>query len=422
MPRGLRYADGDVSPDGSTILCVQEQPRRRAPRPSTRSCGWRPTSRASPTPSSTAPTSCRRLAGAPTGRRGRGSSGTIPTCRGTRPGSSCRDGPRGRSSRAARRASRSARRPGRRTGRCGSAVTAAGSGACTAGPPRPVSSRWPSSAWTSASRTGCSASRASRSSRAGASAFVVTDEGLQQLGVLERDGGITMLDLPHTSFESLRAAGTDLLFIGASPTAEAHVVTVAVATRRAAARRSPSCRRATSASTSAWFSSPEPLDFPTADGATAHALVYWPRNPTVEAPAGRAPAAARDDPRRADRRRPGHAAARRAVLDEPRVRRRRRQLPRLDGLRAGLPRPAAGAVGRRRRRGLRRGRPLPRRARRRRPRSAVHPRRLGRRLHGARRARLRGRVLGRDELLRRRRPRPRWRPTPTSSRAATSTV
>ena len=24
IPRGLRYADGDVSPDGSTILCVQE--------------------------------------------------------------------------------------------------------------------------------------------------------------------------------------------------------------------------------------------------------------------------------------------------------------------------------------------------------------------------------------------------------------
>ena len=37
-------------------------------------------------------------------------------------------------------------------------------------------------------------------------AFVVTDEGLQQLGVLERDGAITMLDLPHTSFESLRGA------------------------------------------------------------------------------------------------------------------------------------------------------------------------------------------------------------------------
>ena len=31
-------------------------------------------------------------------------------------------------------------------------------------------------------------------------AFVVDEEGMQQLGILERDGGITMLELPHTSF------------------------------------------------------------------------------------------------------------------------------------------------------------------------------------------------------------------------------
>jgi dipeptidyl aminopeptidase/acylaminoacyl peptidase len=39
----------------------------------------------------------------------------------------------------------------------------------------------------------------------------------------------------------------------------------------------------------AWFSSPDPIDFPTADGAIAHALVYWPRNPDVEAPADERP-------------------------------------------------------------------------------------------------------------------------------------
>ena len=38
-----------------------------------------------------------------------------------------------------------------------------------------------------------------------------------------------------------------------------------------------------------WFSTPDPVDFPTADGTTAHALVYWPRNPTVEVADGARP-------------------------------------------------------------------------------------------------------------------------------------
>ena len=119
-------------------------------------------------------------------------------------------------------------------------------------------------------------------------AFVVTDEGLEQLGVLERDGGITMLDVPHTSFTSLRAQGTDLLFIGASPTSEAHVVSVAVDTPRGGPPVALVPPRDLGLDP-AWFAAPEPLDFPTADGATAHALVYWPRNPDVEAPAGERP-------------------------------------------------------------------------------------------------------------------------------------
>jgi len=119
-------------------------------------------------------------------------------------------------------------------------------------------------------------------------AFVLTDEGLQQLGVLERDGAITMLDLPHTSFESLRGHGTDVLFIGASPTAEAHVVTVPLDTPRGG----PPVRVVPPRDLGldpGWFSSPDPIDFPTGDGELAHALVYWPRNPTAEAPAGERP-------------------------------------------------------------------------------------------------------------------------------------
>ena len=38
-----------------------------------------------------------------------------------------------------------------------------------------------------------------------------------------------------------------------------------------------------------WFSTPEPVEFPTAGGATAHALLYRPRNPDVTGPDGDRP-------------------------------------------------------------------------------------------------------------------------------------
>ena len=110
-------------------------------------------------------------------------------------------------------------------------------------------------------------------------AFVVNDEGLQQLGVLERDGGITMLDVPHTSFESLRSRGSDLLFIGSSPTTEPHVVRARGDLPPAGATALVPPRQLGLPDT--WFSSAEPFDFPTADGGIGHALLYWPRNPDV---------------------------------------------------------------------------------------------------------------------------------------------
>ena len=234
---------------------------------------------------------------------------------------------------------------------------------------------------------------------------------------------VTTLDVPHTLVDrAARRTGRRGRLIAASPTTEPHVVGVD-ARRRGGRRGRASCRPATSASTPAWFSVPEPIEFPTAGGAVAHALLL--------------PA---DQPGR--RRRPtgerppllvlihgGPTAAARPMLQLARqywtsrgLRGRRRQLPRLDRLRPRLPRPAAGAVGRRRRRGLRgrvpatsstRGDVDPDRL--------LHPRRLGRRVHDAGRARLPRRVRGRGQPLRRRRPRrcsPRRR---TSSRAATST-
>ena len=78
---------------------------------------------------------------------------------------------------------------------------------------------------------------------------------------------------------------------------------------------------------------------------------------------GRASAAARHEPRWADRERDGELRPRDPVLDEPRFRGRGRQLRRLDRLRPRIPRAPERRVGGRRSSGLPERRPLPRRAR-----------------------------------------------------------
>ena len=86
VPRGLRFADGDVSPDGTTLLCVQEEhhadgteatnTHRALGGPRAEHPGGR---------GRAAPTSCPTRGGDPTAARSAGWSGTTPTCRGTPP-------------------------------------------------------------------------------------------------------------------------------------------------------------------------------------------------------------------------------------------------------------------------------------------------------------------------------------------------
>jgi hypothetical protein len=79
----------------------------------------------------------------------------------------------------------------------------------------------------------------------------------------------------------------------------------------------------------AMLSVPRAISFPSADGRTAHAFHYPPRNAGFALPGRRAAAADRDQPRRPDRDGHQHAQARDAVLDQPRLRRAGRQLRRL---------------------------------------------------------------------------------------------
>ena len=110
---------------------------------------------------------------------------------------------------------------------------------------------------------------ASPSSTAAGWSFATATDGLDRLAVREPDVGRVAharRAVHRRSTSSARAGRRASSSSRASPTTEAHVAR-GRARRRRRRRRGASCRRATSGSTPAWFSVPEPIEFPTAGGA-----------------------------------------------------------------------------------------------------------------------------------------------------------
>jgi dipeptidyl aminopeptidase/acylaminoacyl peptidase len=105
--------------------------------------------------------------------------------------------------------------------------------------------------------------------------------GRDRLGLLGPESGrLTVLSIPYTSLKPyLRAVGDRLAFIGASPTASSAVATLHVPTGRLDVLAG-----AEVSLDPAWVSVPQPIQFPTRDGQTAHALYYPPTNPAVTGP------------------------------------------------------------------------------------------------------------------------------------------
>ena len=251
----------------------------------------------------------------------------------------------------------------------------------------------------------------------GSVVFAHASGGIDQLSVRAPDGVTTTLDLPYTELASLAVRRDSVVLVGAAFDREPAVVEVSVGDGvgrgpSAAARRRPRSlvvldRRAHLV----------PIRRPYG------ARPLLPADQSRRRPArGGCTSSARADTRRPHGDGPWAAGPGQAVLDQPWLRRRRRELRGLHRIRTGLSRAAEGAVGDRRRRGLHRRRPAPRITRPRRPRTSVHPRRIGGWLHGARRPDTRRHVRSRRVLVRRRRPH-RARPRrPTSSSRATSTA
>jgi dipeptidyl aminopeptidase/acylaminoacyl peptidase len=108
--------------------------------------------------------------------------------------------------------------------------------------------------------------------------------GGARLGVVD-DGAVLPLDLPFSVFSSVRAQGGAVVAVAGSPTSEPAVVRIGIDDGRVEVVR-PSRAGALDA---AWISVPQPVEFPTESGRTAHALWYPPTNPETVGPAAELP-------------------------------------------------------------------------------------------------------------------------------------
>jgi dipeptidyl aminopeptidase/acylaminoacyl peptidase len=115
--------------------------------------------------------------------------------------------------------------------------------------------------------------------------FAYQRDGLDRLALRRADGRVDDLDLPYTAISAVQAAGDRAVFVAASPTSEQAVVSVSIGTGEVDVLRPPRDLGLDPT----WFSAPEPVDFPTSGGRTAHALFYPPANPDVTPPAGELP-------------------------------------------------------------------------------------------------------------------------------------
>jgi dipeptidyl aminopeptidase/acylaminoacyl peptidase len=110
---------------------------------------------------------------------------------------------------------------------------------------------------------------------------------MQRLGILGPDGALTDLELPFTSFypPHLRTAGDRLACVAGSPTGAPAVVLIDPAGGGVEVVRSSEDRELDPG----YLTTPEPIEFPTAGGRTAHALYYPPANRDFRGPEGERP-------------------------------------------------------------------------------------------------------------------------------------
>jgi dipeptidyl aminopeptidase/acylaminoacyl peptidase len=112
-----------------------------------------------------------------------------------------------------------------------------------------------------------------------------TRDGVRTLARLDTTGGtLAPIDLPYSG-DSVMVAGGRAVFLGGSPTAVTAVISVDLA------NGVPEILRSSSdvAIDEGYLSAAQPVEFPTANGLTAHGYFYPPRNRNYGAPEGELP-------------------------------------------------------------------------------------------------------------------------------------
>jgi dipeptidyl aminopeptidase/acylaminoacyl peptidase len=118
-------------------------------------------------------------------------------------------------------------------------------------------------------------------------------DGLDGLAIRLADGTIADLVLPFTYIADLAVYGdSSVVVIGGTPHAEASVTRITL-DEGSRVNRVEALRAARDLGElgvdPAYISTPEPIEFPSAGGRRAHALLYRPRNPECRAPDGELP-------------------------------------------------------------------------------------------------------------------------------------
>jgi dipeptidyl aminopeptidase/acylaminoacyl peptidase len=116
--------------------------------------------------------------------------------------------------------------------------------------------------------------------------FTCSRDGIWHLAHLNVElGTLDSIETPYTVVAQLRADQSHAIFMGASPKHPASIVRLDLTSGKAQVLRA--ARELTV--DAGYLSTPEPIEFPTANGQTAHALYYPPRNRDFTGPVGERP-------------------------------------------------------------------------------------------------------------------------------------
>ncbi len=112
------------------------------------------------------------------------------------------------------------------------------------------------------------------------------EQGFSRFGLLDSaTGTLERIEVPYARIDGIRVDAKRAVFLAASPTETARIVSFNLATREFETLR----RSSELALDPGYISAPQAIEFPTENNLTAHAFFYAPRNKDFAAPAGERP-------------------------------------------------------------------------------------------------------------------------------------